>query len=84
MRKLTYDIYENGTLIKNVATYKEAKDAKEKGYTVSYVMKDIKEKLVYDCYKNNKLVKTVVLNKDRAKAKKDGFEIKARYQYSIA
>ena len=45
MRKLTYDVYaKNGNFIENVTTYKEAKEAKVKGYEVKERMTEIKEK----------------------------------------
>lgn len=45
MRKLTYDVYaKNGNLIENVTTYKEAKEAKAKGYEVKEKMTEIREK----------------------------------------
>lgn len=44
MRKLTYDVYaKNGNFIENVTTYKEAKEAKVKGYEIKEKVIEIKE-----------------------------------------
>ena len=81
MRKLTYDIFKNGTLVKNVTTYSEAVEAKKNGFTVKDKMVEIVERLFIDCYKDGKLVKTVHLNTEKKEAKEAGLEIKYRFEW---
>ncbi len=81
MRKLTYDIFKNGAFVKNVVSYSEMMEYKEKGYQVKDKLIDLREKTVFDVYDGDKLINTVTLATDRAKARKEGYTIKTRIEF---
>ena len=79
MRKLTYDIYTKNAFVKNVSSYAEMQEAKEKGYTVKEKLVDMDEVLFFDILdKEKKIVKVVSLLEEMEEAVANGYTAEPR------
>ena len=77
MRKLSYEIFDRqGNKVKEVKTYIELEQERDKGNFYKCKLTDIIERQVYEIYKGKELIKIVTTNKARAQAKKEGYTIK--------
>lgn len=78
MRKLSYEIFnKQGEKIKEVNTFAELEQEREKGNFFKDKLTEIHEHFVYEIYKGKEKIKETSLLKEMLTAKKEGYTIKA-------
>lgn len=78
MRKLTYEIFDRqGNLVKEVNTYKELEQEKEKGNSFKCKLTELHERLMFEVYKGKEKITETPLFKKMVEYKKQGYTIQA-------
>lgn len=78
MRKLTYEIFDkNGNFVKEVKTYNELEQEREKGNFFKDKLTEIHERPVFEIYAGKEKKEETSLLKKMLQAKKEGYIIKS-------